>query len=79
MPAVMLLPVICVLLAVLAWLVWRGQGYKRSLLDRPPAPDWVATAESFVDPASGEVAQVWTHPSSGERAYVRRGWPARAG
>ncbi len=56
-----------------AWLVWRGHGYKRQLLDRPPGAEWQVSAEAFVDPASGEVAQVWTHPASGRRAYVRRG------
>ena len=63
----------------LVWLIWHGHGYKRALLERAPGSDWIATDGSFVDPSSGEVAQVWRHPASGERAYVRRGRPARAG
>jgi hypothetical protein len=34
-------------------------------------PDWVKTDERFVDPSSGETLDVWFHPGSGERAYVR--------
>ena len=56
---------------VLIWLVFRGGGYKRRPLDRPPGPGWESTSERFVDPQSGETLDVWFHPRSGERAYVR--------
>ena len=58
-------------LVVVVWLVFRTGGYKRRPLDAPPGPDWQATDERFVDPSSGEVLDVWFHPASGERAYVR--------
>jgi hypothetical protein len=58
-------------LIVLTWLLFRKGGYKRRPLDAPPGPDWVRTEERFVDPSSGETLDVWFHPSSGERAYVR--------
>jgi hypothetical protein len=38
---------------------------------QPPGPDWQKTEERFVDPSSGETLDVWFHPTSGERAYVR--------
>jgi hypothetical protein len=56
---------------VLVWVVFRSGGYKRQPLDAPPGPDWVRTEERFVDPSSGETLEVWFHPGSGERAYVR--------
>ena len=55
-----------------AWLLWRSPGYKRVLLERPPGINWVSTEEVFIDPTSGQIAQVWLNPASGERAYVRR-------
>jgi hypothetical protein len=58
-------------LAVLVWFVFRSDGYKRQPLDAPPGPDWEPTNERFVDPSSGETLDVWFHPPSGERAYVR--------
>jgi hypothetical protein len=58
-------------LIVLVWFLFRKGGYKRKPLDAPPGPDWVRTEERFVDPSSGETLEVWFHPSSGERAYVR--------
>jgi hypothetical protein len=58
-------------LIVVIWLLFRKGGYKRVPLDAPPGPDWVLTEERFVDPSSGETLDVWFHPSSGERAYVR--------
>jgi hypothetical protein len=58
-------------LAVLVWFVFRSGGYKRQPLDAPPGPDWEPTNERFVDPSSGETLDVWFHPPSGERAYVR--------
>ncbi len=56
---------------VLVWLLFRNGGYKREPLDAPPGPNWVRTEERFVDPSSGETLDVWFHPASGERAYVR--------
>lgn len=58
-------------LMVLAWLLFRTGGYKRRPLDAPPGPDWQKTEERFIDPSSGETLDVWFHPMSGERAYVR--------
>ena len=58
-------------LVVLIWLVFRKGGYKRQPLDAPPGPDWQKTEERFVDPSTGETLEVWFHPASGERAYVR--------
>ncbi len=60
-----------ILLVALIWFFFRSGGYKRQPLDAPPGPDWVATDERFVDPSSGETLDVWFHPPSGERAYVR--------
>jgi hypothetical protein len=60
-----------VVLVVLIWLFFRKGGYKRQPLDAPPGPDWQRTEERFVDPSSGEALDVWFHPASGERAYVR--------
>jgi hypothetical protein len=60
-----------VLLVVLIWFFFRSGGYKRRALGVPPGPDWVKTDERFVDPSSGETLDVWFHPDSGERAYVR--------
>ena len=56
---------------VLIWALFRNGGYKRRPLDAPPGPDWHLTEERFVDPTSGETLDVWFHPPSGERAYVR--------
>jgi hypothetical protein len=56
---------------VLVWALFRRGGYKREPLDAPPGPDWIKTEERFVDPNSGETIEVWFHPDSGERAYVR--------
>ena len=58
-------------LPLLAWLLLRNGGHKRRPLDVPPGPDWVHTQERFVDPSSGETLDVWFHPQSGERVYVR--------
>ncbi len=60
-----------ILLVVLIWLMFRTGGYKRRPLDAPPGPDWQKTEERFVDPSSGEMLEVWFHPRSGARAYVR--------
>jgi len=60
-------------MAVLAlvWFVFRSGGYKREPLAAPPGPDWIRTEERFADPTTGETVEVWFHPTSGERAYVR--------
>ena len=60
-----------VALLVLIWALFRKGGYKRQPLDARPGPDWQPTDERFVDPGSGETLDVWFHPPSGERAYVR--------
>jgi hypothetical protein len=60
-----------IVVVVLIWLVFRTGGYKRQPLDGPPGPDWQRTDERFVDPSSGEPLEVWFHPKSGQRAYVR--------
>lgn len=60
-----------VVVTVLVWAVFRSGGYKRQPLDAPPGRDWVRTEERFVDPSSGETLEVWFHPGTGERAYVR--------
>jgi hypothetical protein len=39
----------------------------------PPGPDWRATEERFVDPASGATLTVFIKPSTGERRYVDDG------
>ena len=59
------------LLPLIIWAVFRKGGYKRRPLAAPPGPDWVQTEERFVDPSSGETLDVWFHPRSGERIYVR--------
>jgi hypothetical protein len=56
---------------VLIWLFFRSGGYKRRPLEAPPGPEWKLTGERFVDPASGEILEVWQGPKGGERAYVR--------
>jgi hypothetical protein len=58
-------------LVVLIWALFRNGGYKRQPRDAPPGPGWELTEERFVDPGSGETLEVWFHPPSGERAYVR--------
>ena len=60
-------------LVVLIWFFFRSGGYKRKPLDAPPGRDWVRTGERFADPSSGETLDVWFHPESGERVYVRTG------
>jgi hypothetical protein len=66
-----LLAVAIVAAAVLVWSFFRSGGYKRHPLDAPPGRDWIFTGERFLDPQSGEMLEVWRHPRTGERAYVR--------
>ncbi len=56
---------------VLIWLLFRGRGYKRHLLNRPPGPNWQRTTERSVDPTTGELMEVWFDPATGDRAYIR--------
>ena len=56
---------------ILVWFFFRSSGYKRRPLDAPPGRDWVFTGERFLDPSYGEMLEVWRHPKTGERAYVR--------
>ena len=51
-------------------LLERGR-YKPATPHRP-GPDWVATEERFIDPASGENITVFYRPTTGERRYVAR-------
>jgi hypothetical protein len=60
-----------VLLSSLVWRLFRSAGNGCRPLDAPPGADWVQTQERFVDPFSGETLDVWLHPQSGERVYVR--------
>ncbi len=46
--------------------LWR---YKRLSGERP-GPEWVATGERFVDPETGRIVTVYSHPASGQRRYV---------
>jgi len=59
------------------WFFFRSGGHKRGPLDAPPGRDWSFTGERFLDPASGEMLEVWYCPRTGERAYVRA--PAGSG
>ena len=48
------------------------RGRYKPAAPRPPGPEWVATDERFVDPASGETVTVFYQPATGERRYIRR-------
>jgi hypothetical protein len=48
----------------------------KPLLGKKPGPDWVRTAERFVDPGSGKTVDVFYEPSSGKRQYVSQDPPA---
>ena len=52
------------------WFFFRGGGYKRKLLNRPPGSDFSFSGERFIDPRSGQLVEVWTRISDGDRAYV---------
>lgn len=58
-------------LALTAGIAFERGRYKPAAPGRP-GPDWVATDERFVDPASGETVTVFYQPTTGERRYVRR-------
>ncbi len=55
---------------VLGAVVFERYRYNRPL-DAPPGEGWEATAETFVDPGSGETLRVYFNPSTGKRVYVR--------
>ena len=61
-------PLICGLVLVIGTIFERVI-YKPSA-SRAPGPDWVRTSERFVDPQTGKTVTVYTHPTTGERAYV---------
>jgi hypothetical protein len=44
--------------------------------DHRPGAGWEATGERFEDPHSGKTLQVFYHPQSGERRYVRDADPS---
>ena len=73
MPSIVWIIWACIIIGpVLLWLIFRGQGYKRHILDQPPTIGiWTRTGERFIDTASNTVTEVWTEQQSGERAYVR--------
>jgi hypothetical protein len=54
------------LIATVLFERWR---YKHLASGRP-GPEWVETDERFVDPESGKLVTVYSHPSTGERRYV---------
>jgi membrane protein implicated in regulation of membrane protease activity len=39
--------------------------------ERRPGPQWQASDERFIDPATGEAVTVFVEPATGERRYVR--------
>jgi hypothetical protein len=43
------------------------RGHAESAL---PAPNWVATAERFRDPSSGQIMRVWIDPADESRHYI---------
>lgn len=46
--------------------------YKK-LAPRKPPPDFMPSAERFIDPATGKLIQVYVTPATGERVYVDLG------
>jgi hypothetical protein len=54
---------------ILAGLVFERFVYKPIRKD-PPGPDWVATGERFIDPATRRQVQVFFRPGDGKRMYV---------
>lgn len=62
--------VIAVYAAILALLLAVERWRYKPILDAPPGDPWRATAERFVDPASGRLVTVWEDPRTGRRAYV---------
>ena len=48
------------------------RGRYKEAAGEQPGPEWTATDESFIDPASGEAVTVYYRAGSGERRYVKR-------
>ena len=46
--------------------------YKK-LAPRKPPPDFMPSAERFIDPATGKLIQVYVTPATGERVHVDLG------
>jgi len=42
----------------------------KPLVGKPPAGNWVRTAERFVDDETGKPVTVWVDPATGARSYV---------
>jgi hypothetical protein len=63
---------------ILAAVLFERRRYKAPL-DEPPGEGWEATAETFIDPGSGEALRVYFNPATGKRAYVRVERPKTAG
>ena len=65
------------MLTLVAWAVilFVGVVFERSrykaILAAPPGPDFVPTAERFVDPETGAATVVYFNAKTGKRAYVR--------
>jgi hypothetical protein len=55
---------------ILAAVLFERRRYKAPL-DEPPGEGWEVTAETFIDPGSGEALRVYFQPSTGKRVYVR--------
>lgn len=43
----------------------------KCILDAPPGPDWRPTGERFIEPGSDDKVEVYYHPPTGRRSYVR--------
>lgn len=56
--------------ALFAAVVLFERRHYKQLQDTVPAPPWERTAERFVDPETGRLVEVWTHPPTGTRRYV---------
>jgi hypothetical protein len=62
-------------LLILGGILSLGVTYERArykpIVDRKPGPEWIETAERFVDPESGRLVAVYYKPTTGERLYVQ--------
>ena len=68
--ATLLIWAVVMLGPILAWLLFRGGGYKRRPEEQPGGPGWERTEERFLDPTTGQMLDVWYCSRTGERAYV---------
>ncbi len=60
---------------ILGLLILAGTLFERHYhrnLARPPGSGWERTEESFKDPSTGEILDVWYNPRDGQRRYVTR-------